>query len=146
VATYPARLAGEVEELDAWLGPAVNHGVQAATGDDAAARTARVTLRRAFADLDARLATSRYLLGDALTEADVRLWVTLARFDVGPNARRDIVAGLHDYPNLWAYARELYRIPAFRETTDFSSFAVPGSTLPDWDEPVDRHFGRVAVA
>ena len=73
---------------------------------------------RVFATLDEleqRLAGRRYLLGDAITEADVRLWVTLARFDpvyhyhFKANLRR-----LTDYPNLWGYARDLYSRPAFR--------------------------------
>ena len=107
---------------------------------------ARATLRRAFADLDHRLATSRYLLGNVLTEADVRLWVTLVRFDVGPNAGRDIVDGLHEYPNLWAYARELYPLPAFRESTDFASFAAPGAGVADWDEAAHRGSTRSTSA
>ena len=98
-------------------------------------RRARSTLRRALADLDRRLAEQRYLLGNVLTEADVRLWVTLVRFDVGPNADRQIVDGLHDYPNLWAYARDLYAIPAFRDSTDFESFARAAAVVPEWDAP-----------
>jgi putative glutathione S-transferase len=71
-------------------------------------------------DLEQRLAGRRYLLGDAITEADVRLWVTLVRFDpvyhyhFKVNLRR-----LTDYPNLWRYARDLYSLPAFSGTTNF---------------------------
>ena len=84
--------------------------------------------------LDRRLADQRYLLGNVLTEADVRLWVTLVRFDVGPNADRQIVDGLHEYPNLWAYARDLYAIPAFRDSTDFTTYG----TLAAWSAPAGR--------
>jgi putative glutathione S-transferase len=78
---------------------------------------------RLFATLDLieeRLAGHRYLFGDVLTEADVRLWVTLARFDAvyyshfKCNLRR-----ITDYPSLWRYARDLYALPAFRDTTKF---------------------------
>lgn len=138
VETYPADLADEIEQLDAWIGPAVNQGAHAAAGTGDAALAARSRLLTAFAELDARLAGRRYLLGDRLTEADVRLWVTLARFDVGPNAARQIIDGLDVYPNLWAYARDLYAIPAFRDSTDFGSFTQPGANLPDWDEPTAR--------
>jgi putative glutathione S-transferase len=131
VRTYPAALRERIEELDRWLGPAVNHGVAAA---DRSA-PAREALLEAFEQLDGRLARSRYLLGDELTEADIRLWVTLVRYDVGANAFRAINPGLHVYPHLWSYARALYRIPAFRDTTDFAMFTRPGATVPDWDTP-----------
>jgi putative glutathione S-transferase len=70
--------------------------------------------------LEARLEGHEFLVGDRLTEADVRLYPTLARFDAvyyshfKCNLRR-----ITDYPRLWAYARRLYAIPAFGETTDF---------------------------
>ncbi|MET8154105.1 glutathione S-transferase C-terminal domain-containing protein [Actinoplanes sp. NPDC049668] len=131
VETYPERLRDRIEELDRWLGPAVNHGAGAA-GSPGPARTA---LLEAFEQLDDRLSRSRYLLGDDLTEADIRLWVTLVRYDVGVNAERTINPGLHVYPHLWSYARALYRIPAFRDTTDFASFSRPGATRPNWNEP-----------
>lgn len=136
VDTYPESLRERIEELDGWLGPAVNRGAGAAGTDPAA----RETLVDAFAELDARLATSRFLLGSQLTEADVRLWVTLVRYDAGPNAARTINPGLPEYPHLWAYARELYQIPAFRRSTDFASFTRPGATVPDWDIVVERSY------
>lgn len=132
---YPDDLRDDIEDLDGWIGPAVNHGAHAATGSGPEAAAARVALLDAFARLDDRLDGSRFLLGDRLTEADVRLFVTLVRFDARPNADRAIVTGgLPAYPHLWRYARELYRRPAFRATTDFGSFTAPGATLPDWDE------------
>jgi putative glutathione S-transferase len=127
--TYPEPLREQIEELDGWLGPAVNHGVGAAAAGDAEARG---LLLDAFELLDARLARCPYLLGDALTEADIRLWVTLVRYDAGPNALRTINPGLAGYPHLWAYARRLYAQPAFRDTTDFATFTRPGASLPDW--------------
>ena len=134
VDTYPAHLRDRIEELDRWLGPAVNHGVRAA----ATPGPARTALLEAFEQLDGRLTHSRYLLGDELTEADIRLWVTLVRYDVGANARRTINPGLHVYPHLWSYARDLYTIPAFRDTTDFAAFSAAGAALPDWSAPADR--------
>ena len=65
--------------------------------------------------------TQRFLLGDALTEADWRLFTTLVRFDpvyfghFKCNLRR-----LADYPNLWAYTRDLYQWPGVRETVNFT--------------------------
>ncbi|WP_299048210.1 glutathione S-transferase family protein [uncultured Tateyamaria sp.] len=69
--------------------------------------------------LEDRLAGARYLMGDRLTEADWRLWTTLVRFDAvyhlhfKCNRKR-----LMDYPNLWAYARDLYQVPGVAETVN----------------------------
>jgi glutathionyl-hydroquinone reductase len=133
--TYPEARRDEIEELDRWLGPAINQGVGSAAGGD---REARQRLLIAFDDLDDRLTNRRYLLGDDLTEADVRLWVSLARYDAQSNAGQAINAGLDEYPHLWAYARDLYQQPAFRATTDFAAFTKPGVIVPDWDAPQDR--------
>ncbi|MFE4600066.1 glutathione S-transferase C-terminal domain-containing protein [Kitasatospora indigofera] len=135
---YPAELRPRIEELDSWLGPAVNRGVGAAAGDGPAAEAARAELLAAFAELDKLLGQQRHLLGERLTEADVRLWVTLARYDVASNAGRAIGPALDAYPNLWAYARDLYQRPAFAATTDFATFARPGAALPDWNAAHDR--------
>lgn len=116
---------------------------------------------QAFDDLFERLeeaesilAKSRYLLGDQLTLADVRLWTTLVRFDpvyVGHfkcNKKR-----LRDYPNLWNYTLELYQMDAFRETTNLTHIKnhyyvshptinpfgiVPRGPDVDYDAPHDR--------
>jgi putative glutathione S-transferase len=138
VDVYPERHRAEIDEIDAWLGPAVNDGVYAATRPGSAGAHARDRLLAAFAELDRRLAARRYLVGSTLTEADIRLWVTLVRYDVGPNAHRTLNPGLHTFPNLWSYARDLYTVPAFRETTDFATFTVPGATRPDWLAPATR--------
>ena len=129
VDTYPEPLRPQIDEFDRWLRPAVDDGVAEAAGSPAA----RTELLDAFELLDGRLAHSDFLIGGVLTEADVRLWVTLVRYDVGPNAHRLINPGLHVYPHLWRYARRLYRIPAFRDTTDFAAFTVPGAVRPQWE-------------
>jgi putative glutathione S-transferase len=130
VDTYPAALRDRIDDLDRWLRPAVNEGAGAAARGS---RPARDNLLEAFELLDARLSHADHLIGDQLTEADIRLWVTLVRYDAGPNARRRINPGLHVYPHLWRYARALYRLPAFRSTTDFAAFTTPGAEPPDWD-------------
>ncbi|MEU0932806.1 glutathione S-transferase C-terminal domain-containing protein [Embleya sp. NPDC005971] len=70
---------------------------------------------------DAHLADKRYLFGDRLTISDIRFWVKLLRF---PGTYRAAIVQdgrtLVDYPNLWAYARDLYSRPEFRETTDLA--------------------------
>ena len=80
---YPLALRAQIDELNERVCNDVNNGVyRCGFATSQAAYDAAVTrLFAALDDLDQRLATRRYLLGDALTEADVRLWVTLARFD-----------------------------------------------------------------
>ena len=70
--------------------------------------------------LEERLAENRYLMGDALTEADWRLFTTLLRFDLVYHLhfkcnRRRIV----DYPNLWGYTRDLFQVPGVADTVNF---------------------------
>jgi putative glutathione S-transferase len=43
--------------------------------------------------------------------------------------------GLHVFPHLWGYARDLYVLPAFRVTTDLGAFARAGARIPDWTAP-----------
>jgi glutathionyl-hydroquinone reductase len=133
--TYAPADADEIEELDSWVGPTVNQGVVAAGLGDTDARAA---LLESFERLDRILTRQRYLLGSRVTEADVRLWVTLARYDVGANATRGINGGLPEFRNLWAYARDLYGLPAFRSTTRFAAFTAPGAQPLDWSEPHGR--------
>lgn len=108
--------------------------------------------------LEKRLSRQRYLLGGTITDPDIRLYVTLSRFDLVfyqkyfVNKKR-----LVDYPNLWNYTKDLYSIPAFQRNTDFDAmkkrfyyvdhtpFAdfprlVPkGPDLDIWTEPHDRN-------
>jgi len=128
--TYPVTVADQIEELDALIGPAINQGVGAASQGNPEAIS---KLNETLAILDERLSTNTYLLGDALTEADIRLWVTLVRFDVKENATRSINAGLETFPHIWNYAKRLYALPAFKQTTDFHAFTTPGVTIPKWN-------------
>lgn len=158
---YPVALRPEIDRLNERVYTTVNNGVYRCgfATSQAAYDEAVTALFATLDDLDARLATRRYLFGDAVTEADVRLWVTLARFDTvyvthfKANLRR-----LVDYPNLWPYARDLYSRAAFRATTDFDhikrhyygthpavnpSRIVPAGPLLDWDGP--HHRERLAA-
>ena len=67
-----------------------------------------------------RLSNQRYLVGDTITEADVRLFTTLARFDpVYHGHFKCNRSKLSEMPVLWAYARDLFQTPGFGDTTDF---------------------------
>jgi glutathionyl-hydroquinone reductase len=78
---------------------------------------------RLFAALDwaeERLAGSRYLMGDHITEPDIRLFTTLVRFDPVYHGHFKCNRNkLTEFPNLWAYARDLFQTPGFGDTVDF---------------------------
>jgi len=118
---YPEALRAEIDELNDFIYPNINNGVYRAgfAGTQDAYDEAVAALFDALDQLEARLATRRYLAGETITEADWRLFTTLVRFDpvyVGHfkcNLRR-----LVDYPNLWGYVKDLYQIPGIAETVD----------------------------
>lgn len=134
---YPPSQATRIDELEAWLLPALNHGVGAARQD----ATARDRLSDTLGELDEILATSRFLAGPEVTLADARVIPTLLRYDAQANVSAGGGSGaigraLPEYPNLWRYAREVYQLPGVAATTDFSAFTTPGADVPDWSEPV----------
>lgn len=118
---YPPELRDEIDALNAIIYATVNNGVYRAgfATTQVAYDTAFDALFATLDDLESRLARQRYLCGERLTEADWRLFPTLVRFDAvyyghfKCNLRR-----LVDYPNLWAYTRELYQIPGIAGTID----------------------------
>jgi len=118
---YPEALQTEIDEINARIYSNVNNGVYKsgfATTQEAY-EEAVIPLFETLDWLEQRLSSHRYLMGETLTEADWRLFTTLIRFDavyVGHfkcNIRR-----LEDYPNLWAYTRELYQYEAVAETVN----------------------------
>ena len=121
-ALYPERLRAEIDEVNERVYHGVNDGVYRAgfATTQAAYEEAFDALFATLDWLEERLARRRYLVGDALTEADVRLFVTLVRFDavyVGHfkcNLRR-----IDDYPALSAYLRDLYQHPGVAATVSF---------------------------
>ena len=154
---YPEELREEIDKLNAFVFHDVNNGVYKAgfAKSQAAYENAYHLVFNAFDVLEERLATSRFLFGDYITEADIRLYVTLARFDIAYyNGFRVNKKRLTDYPNLWAYARDLYAEPAFSENTHFEAIRkhyhlcclqtnpyniLPlGPDLSAWKEPQDR--------
>jgi putative glutathione S-transferase len=130
VDTYPDALRAQIDELGLVISGALSRNLSYALYDAASAQSARAAL----AEFDRGLVGHRYLLGEALTEADIQLWVELVRYDVGVNAQGRVGPPLTSYPELWRYARELYRLPAFQTTTDFRAFAAPLTVQLDWNE------------
>ncbi|MFI7641987.1 glutathione S-transferase family protein [Nonomuraea sp. NPDC049400] len=118
---YPERLRPDIDIMNDRLYHGLNNAVYEA-GFARGQQAYEEAVARVFTTLDfleVRLTESEYLF-DTLTDSDVRLYTTLARFDAVYYAHfKCSVRRLVDYPALWAYARRLYAIPAFRETTVF---------------------------
>lgn len=153
---YPNALRDEIDAVNARIYDRVNNGVY-----KAGFATGQAAYVEAFRDLfdeldrlEERLGRARYLCGPALTEADIRLFTTLVRFDavyVGHfkcNARR-----IADYPNLSNYLRDLYAMPGVADTVDLTHIKrhyyeshptinptgiVPVGPEIDFDAPNDR--------
>ena len=158
---WPDDVREEMEEVMQRVFTEVNNGVYRCgfAGSQESYEEAYDRLWTAMDWLEERLADRRYLMGDSVTEADVRLFTTLARFDAvyhghfKCNERK-----LTEFANLWPYARDLYQTPGFGDTTDFAHIKthyyatheqinptriVPkGPALAGWDEPHGRdHLG-----
>lgn len=120
---YPKKYRKEIDEFNDWLFPHVNNGHY---------RMAFCVSWEAFSEafddfydsldkLEKRLETNRFLFGDYITDSDIRLYVTLVRWDtgyyrnVGPTKHRIV-----DYKNLWGYVRDLYSLPVFKKYTFFN--------------------------
>jgi putative glutathione S-transferase len=153
---YPEHLRAEIDAINTLTYHDINNGVYKSgfATTQAAYETAVTALFDRLDWLEQRLATQRYLVGNQLTEADIRLFPTLARFDavyVGHfkcNLKR-----LVDYPNLWGYARDIYQIPGIAETVNFDHIKrhyymthpqlnptriVPKGPIVDWTIPHGR--------
>ncbi|MEH0972743.1 glutathione S-transferase C-terminal domain-containing protein [Micromonospora sp. CPCC 205546] len=119
---YPRALRPELDALMAEIHRDVNNGVYRC-GFATSQGAYDEAFTALFARLDAlsdRLAGRRYLMGDAITEADVRLFTTLVRFDVAYHGHFKCNRHkLTEMPVLWAYARDLFQTPGFGETVDF---------------------------
>ncbi|MFF7468374.1 glutathione S-transferase C-terminal domain-containing protein [Streptomyces sp. NPDC008092] len=119
---YPARHRDEIDAVMAEVYEDVNNGVYRAgfaheqkTYDEACAG-----VFRRLELLAERLAGRRYLVGDTITEADIRLFTTLVRFDAVYHGHFKCNRfKLTESPVLWAYARDLYQTPGFGDTVDF---------------------------
>jgi glutathionyl-hydroquinone reductase len=153
---YPLALREQIDAINAVVYTDVNNGVYKCgfAGSQEAYEQAFDALFARLDWLEERLGGQRFLAGAQLTEADIRLFTTLARFDsvyylhFKCNLRR-----LVDYPNLWGYARDLFQRPGFGDTTNFDhikrhyylthpqinpSRLVPKGPAIDWLAPHGR--------
>ncbi len=120
---YPEALRGEIDEVSMSFYEDVNNGVYKCgfAGSQEAYEEAYDALFGRLDTLEGHLTDRRYLVGDHITLADVRLWTTLARFDaVYHNHFKTNRNKLAEFGALWAYARDLYQTPGFGDTIDFT--------------------------
>ena len=119
---YPVKYRKEIDELNDWLFPTVNNGHyrMAFCQSWEAYEEAYQDFFDACEKLDQRLAENRFLFGDYITDPDIRLYVTLVRWEtfyyhnVGPMKKR-----ITEYENLWGYVKDLFSLPVFRKYTFF---------------------------
>jgi putative glutathione S-transferase len=153
---YPADLRKVIDAVNADIYDHINNGVYKSgfATEQAVYEKHVVALFEALDRMESRLAEHRYLAGDCFTEADIRLFTTLVRFDAvyhghfKCNLRR-----IENYPNLSHYLRELYQWPGIKETVDFDHIKrhyyyshdninptriVPHGPLLDLERPHDR--------
>ncbi len=164
---WPEELRGGIEAVNARVYDTVNNGVYKAgfaTSQEAYDEAARA-LFDSLDWLEGVLGKNRYLMGDRITEADWRLVTTLFRFDLVYHTHFKCNRNyLRNYPNLWAYTRELYQWhgddgAAVADTVNFDHIVrhyhysqetvnphriIPINPILDWEEPHGR--GRMAEA
>ncbi|MBR9764038.1 MAG: glutathione S-transferase family protein [Rhodobacteraceae bacterium] len=118
----PEGLLPRIDEINDRIYDTVNNGVYKA-GFATSQRAYDAAVRPLFDSLEwieGLLSENRYLAGDQLTEADWRLFTTLIRFDkVYHTHFKCNLKRIVDYPNTWAYVRELYQVPGVAGTVNF---------------------------
>ncbi|HEX3731303.1 MAG TPA: glutathione S-transferase C-terminal domain-containing protein, partial [Mycobacteriales bacterium] len=119
---YPRQLREEIDYVNGLVYADVNNGVYRC-GFAASQQAYSRAFERLFYRLDwleDRLSARRYLMGGQITEADVRLFTTLVRFDAVYHGHfKCNRQKLSEFPTLWSYARQLYQTPGFGDTVDF---------------------------
>lgn len=122
---YPAPLRPQIDAWNDRIYPTLNNGVYRA-GFARTQDAYNIAVAEVFDTLDAidaQLQKTKWLAGDQMTEADLRLFPTLARFDVAYHyAFKCNIRRITDYPALWTYARRLYAMPGIADTVRFEVY------------------------
>jgi len=124
---YPGHLRTKIDEANEWIYPQINNGVYMCgfAKTQAAYDEAIDILTQGLDRLEALLSSQRYVAGDILTEADLRLFMTLVRYDevyvvyFKTNTRRIV-----DSENILNYCREIYQIPGMKETINMEHIKI----------------------
>lgn len=119
---YPVKYRKEIDEFNDWLFPNINDGhyrMAFATSPEGY-KDGHRAFHAGLEKLDKRLETNRFLFGDYITDSDIRVYVSLIKWEldfyvnVGPQVKR-----ITEYKNVWEYIKELYSIPEFKRYTNF---------------------------
>ncbi|KAG0083366.1 S-glutathionyl-(chloro)hydroquinone reductase [Podila epicladia] len=119
---YPENLRGEIDAVNEWVYDTINNGVyKSGFATTQAAYDNHVhPLFKSLDRVEEILSKSDYLVGNTLTEADIRLWTTIIRFDpvYHGHFKCNIKSIEKDYPNILKHARRIYQLPGIAETVD----------------------------
>jgi glutathionyl-hydroquinone reductase len=153
---YPQALRGEIDAVNQRVYATLNNGVYKSgfATTQAAYEAAVVPLFDTLDWLEDRLSRSRFLCGDSVTEADIRLFTTLVRFDAVYHGHfKCNIRRIVDYRHLWAYTRDIFQISDIAQTVDFGHIKrhyymshrrinptgiVPVGPALDFDLPAER--------
>ena len=122
---YPVKYRKEIDEFNDWLFPNINDGHyrQAFATSPEAYKDGYNAFHNALEKLDKRLETNRFVFGDYITDSDIRIYVSLVKFetdfyvlDLGPEKKR-----IREYKNIWAYIRDLFSIKEFKRYANLPS-------------------------
>jgi putative glutathione S-transferase len=122
---YPDPLTTSIDAWNERIYPTLNNGVYRAgfARTQEAYETAVTEVFKTLDAIEAQLQKSDWLAGDTFTEADLRLFPTLARFDVAYHyAFKCNLRRISDYPALWTYARRIYAMPGIAGTVDIEIY------------------------
>lgn len=151
---YPENLRGEIDAVNEWVYDTINNGVYKSgfATTQAAYDNHVYPLFKSLDRVEEILSKSDYLVGNTLTEADIRLWTTIIRFDpvYHGHFKCNIKSIEKDYPNILKHARRIYQLPGVAETVDMHHIKhhyyashlqinptgiVPAGTGPNLAEP-----------
>ncbi|KAF9330355.1 S-glutathionyl-(chloro)hydroquinone reductase [Podila minutissima] len=152
---YPEKLRGEIDAVNEWIYDTINNGVYKSgfATTQAAYDNHVYPLFKSLDRVEEILSKSDYLVGNTLTEADIRLWTTIIRFDpvYHGHFKCNIKSIEKDYPNILKHARRIYQLPGVAETVDMHHIKhhyyashlqinptgiVPAGTGPNLAEPM----------
>ncbi|KAL2919048.1 S-glutathionyl-(chloro)hydroquinone reductase [Polyrhizophydium stewartii] len=146
---YPESLRQQIDDVNAWIYDQINNGVYKtgfATTQDAYERNCKAVFA-ALARVEDILAESEFLVGSTFTEADIRLFTTMVRFDPVYHTHFKCTSGTvtHDFPNILRWLRRVYQMPKIAATVDMDHIKKhyyvshikinPTQVVPLWDGP-----------